>query len=482
MNKDNKIDDISDLLKQYDKNVNNIINNQEKKDNSDEEKNMINDNLKSNIKETNSSNFIKDDNLIFNEKANSQNEKVELNDSNDNNFTKDDNLIFNEEASSQKETIKLNDSNSSINNNVKTINYNSLNDNNLKTPSNNSSSSSSKNTSNNKIYIGYEIRIGIRLIASLIFIVLFIILMIKYKSYNQNTNEYYSENSQSSYSVCLNENEFYEESCLGENRQYLTKLVKNIPFIFSYNSLYSYQIEKIYEYSVTAHLKIFSQDNESSILYEKIFNLIDKTEFKDKSSVFTIANDVVVPFNEYQNLVTKYNNDYGVLSNSEVVIDFNVNDKSVSSITIPLGKQTFSITKHDTENTVLIDSDLKKTINKNSTLLLICMLISGIAAIISVILSLLYYFKYSNKKDEMTKFRNELKNILKNYDRIIVEVNDVSKLLENKVIIKVENFLELVDVRDTLDKPILHVKINSIKEGFYVEDNDKVYSFIMKAK
>ena len=54
--------------------------------------------------------------------------------------------------------------------------------------------------------------------------------------------------------------------------------------------------------------------------------------------------------------------------------------------------------------------------------------------------------------------------------------------MEGKTIIKVENFLELVDVRDTLDKPILHVKINSIKDGFYVDEGNKVYEFIMKCK
>ncbi len=447
MNKDNKLDDISDLLKQYDQNVNNIINNQDKNENVDNIGNHNNEIINDNIHETTNSSFIKNE-------YNSKNETKELY-----NFT--------------------NSINNNSNNNIST-------DNNLHAPSKNNNeikpTNNNKSTNNSKLYIGYEIRLGARILSTLIFLVLFVILLLKYTSYNKNTNEYYSENSQSGYSVCLNENEYYEESCLGENKQYLTKLVKNIPYIFSYNSLYSYNVEKIYNYYVTAHLKIFSQDNESSILYEKIFNLIDKTEYKDNNSVFTIANDVVIPFTDYQSLVTKYNNDYGVLSNSEVVIDFYVNNKSVSSITIPLGRQTFSITKRDTDNTVLVDNDLKKTIEKNSTLLLICMLLSGILAIASILILLKFVMKYSNRKDEIVKFRNEIKNILKNYDRIIVEVKDIDKLLENKVIIKVESFLELVDVRDTLDKPILHVKINSIKEGFYVEDNDKVYSFIMKAK
>ena len=59
---------------------------------------------------------------------------------------------------------------------------------------------------------------------------------------------------------------------------------------------------------------------------------------------------------------------------------------------------------------------------------------------------------------------------------------NIDNLLIGKNIIKVESFLELVDVRDTLDKPIMHVKINNIKDAFYVDDHDKVYSFVMKSK
>ena len=433
MNKENN--NLSDLLKKYDNEVDNIINkpserkNYSSHNNMDKEKNIIYEN-----------NFDNTDLSVPNKSC--------------------DSTDFSHIDNKDDKIDTYNYSNHNIDNN---------NDNNY-------------HKSNKKIYFSFEVRLGIRVVSIIIFLIIFITLMIKYLSYNKNTNEYYSENSQSSYSVCLEKNDFYEESCLGEDRQYLTKLVDYIPYIFSYNTVYGYEVEKTYNYNVTAHLKIFSQDSESQLLYDKKFDITEKKEINDKNNVFTIADNVNIPFKEYQNLVTKYNNDYGVLSTSEVVIDFNVNDKSVSSITIPLGKQTFNITKRDTSNNILVDEEVKNDIQKTNILLLISLILSGLASIIFIIILIKFYFKYSNKKDEMTKYRNELKNILKNYDRIIVEVNDVSKLLENKVIIKVENFLELVDVRDTLDKPILHVKINSIKEGFYVEDNDKVYSFIMKAK
>ena len=44
----------------------------------------------------------------------------------------------------------------------------------------------------------------------------------------------------------------------------------------------------------------------------------------------------------------------------------------------------------------------------------------------------------------------------------------------------VKTFLELIDARDTIEKPILFVRINNIKSIFYVIDNDIVYKYTMK--
>jgi len=38
----------------------------------------------------------------------------------------------------------------------------------------------------------------------------------------------------------------------------------------------------------------------------------------------------------------------------------------------------------------------------------------------------------------------------------------------------------LLDARDTLEKPIVYVRVNNVKSEFYVEDIDKVYKYTMK--
>ena len=107
----------------------------------------------------------------------------------------------------------------------------------------------------------------------------------------------------------------------------------------------------------------------------------------------------------------------------------------------------------------------------------VSLIISVLIFIICSIRLVLFLRKYSVKSNP---YRNVVDNILKNYDRIIVEVSDVSGILEGKKIITINDFIELVDLRDTLDKPILHLKVNEIKNAFYVEDVDKVYEYIIK--
>ena len=468
MNKNNDFDNISEKLKVLDENVNNskkLIYNKNKD-------NIINKSETEILNKEENLSFI-DPNILKNSSSSDVDKKI------------DSEVILNDKVDNIHTNINFNDSNldNIFNNNNNNNNNlgNSFNNNNNNISLNNSNLHRNKNVGTG-VYFSYEKRLILLIAACLLFIILFIVVFKSSISFKENNKAFFSENSNSSFSVCLNENDYYEEECLGENKQYVSRLVKEIPYVFTYNSLYEHKINKEYKYHVDAHLKIFSQDNETNVLYEKNYVLLDETIFNDNNSVFTISDSVNIPFMEYNDLVEKYSNDYGILSNSELTVEFFVNDKAVSTLNIPLNKQTMSISKKDTENSLSIDEMLQKAINKKSTLYNVFLLLIGICLVGSFALLFKFLLKYGKKNDDLTKYKNELNNKIKNYDRIIVEVKDISNLLEGKTIIKVENFLELVDVRDTLDKPILHVKINSIKDGFYVDEGNKVYEFIMKCK
>lgn len=459
MNKENDSDKLSIL----EDNINNILNNKKLNSYVNSSNNLTKDNSVNDVHLVKEESFQKEKN------------------------TKDDNLL----KSNFDNNIKDNSNLSNVDN-MKgdvvtpieaTPSNNKIEENRL-LPQKNDDDISSYNSSSggSRLYFGYGKRLTLIISIVALSLIIFLIFLIKTLRISSSKKEYFSENSSSSYSVCLMENNYYEEECLPQNRQYISSIVNNILYTFTYNSLYTSSVEKNYNYNIKSSLKIFSADNETNPLFEKEYFLLEDTSFSDKNSVFTISDSVLIPFKEYYDYVTEYSNTYGVSTNSEVSIDFNVNDKSVSSLTIPLGKQTFNISKRDTENTVSVDREIKARLNVLIVLYLTILIISGLVNIIFAFILFKFLYKTSNKKDELTKYKNELSDILKNYDRIIVEVKNIDLILENKPIVKVDNFLELVDVRDTLDKPIMHMKINDIKDGFYVDEGNKVYSFIMKSK
>ena len=80
-------------------------------------------------------------------------------------------------------------------------------------------------------------------------------------------------------------------------------------------------------------------------------------------------------------------------------------------------------------------------------------------------------------------YDKELSNILNTYDRVIININDSLKYessFQSKKVYKVTSFFELLDLRDTIDKPIIYQKINNIKSEFYVQDSDAIYKYTMK--
>ncbi len=79
-----------------------------------------------------------------------------------------------------------------------------------------------------------------------------------------------------------------------------------------------------------------------------------------------------------------------------------------------------------------------------------------------------------------TKYDKFVNNILKEYDRLIVETNtDID--LKKYNIIEIKKFTELLDVRDNLKCPILYYCITKHYKGmFYIKNNNDIYLLIVK--
>jgi len=142
-----------------------------------------------------------------------------------------------------------------------------------------------------------------------------------------------------------------------------------------------------------------------------------------------------------------------------------------------LGDKTFTIKKDNTTNIKKIVDLENNTWDEYNT---VCLVI-GVVLLLGCLLVIIKLASFVNRAiNTKSKYQRTLQTILREYDRIIVDVKDGYEMSKDKVVLELDSFTELVDARDTLGKPIVYEKINEVKSQFYVEDDNKIYKYTLK--
>lgn len=299
----------------------------------------------------------------------------------------------------------------------------------------------------------------------------FLILSVVYTNIQTYTS---NENSSAEYMVCLKKNNYYKDACLTEGMEYLSQLTDKIRLTLKYDNVYTKKIDSDFKYYIKANVNISNADT-GKTLY-KTEDIIKKSQkYKKSGEVVTLTEEVNVDYNKYNKLVNEYISKYGVTSNATLDVGLYIEEekvaKEVSSVQIGLAKQTYNITK-DTikDNRVDVKASSLNIFSIIGFVFMALALVVGLYAIIRLLVT---------KDADLTEYEKELRRILTEYDRVIVEANSKKISLINKELVEVKSFLELVDVRDTIEKPIVHLVINEDKSEFYVQDEKVVYKFTM---
>ena len=235
-------------------------------------------------------------------------------------------------------------------------------------------------------------------------------------------------------------------------------------------------------YHVAAVTKIYDINDPNKILYQNNETIIDKTSIKNNQREIKFNDTLSINYDKYNTFVYNYLTQYGLSSSAADVslvlyLDEPTESRQIASIAIPLGKQTFGITKSATSNTnktVEIVNDVWNEYNS------ICAFLATVLVIISLVIlfkTTRLVLKVTNNKN---KYQARLHEILRVYDRIIVIARDGYESNKKREVIKVASFEELLAAHETLNKPIIFSKVNDIKCEFIVEDNKTLYKYVLK--
>ena len=314
-------------------------------------------------------------------------------------------------------------------------------------------------------------------------------------SLSVNTNEklHFQEKGNVKYSVCLKDNNFFEDECLNSNMSYVASLIKNIPLDFNYqfNGNFDNIVNSV-DYEIIAKLIIENNDTKTKY-YEKEYILTPKTTdyVKNNKTLYNLNKKVNIDYEYYNSIANNFKSQYGIDSQSYLEVYLNAYNNVDSeykdiptsahiSVQIPLSQKAIEI-KFNTQE---INKSIDKFITSKSVV--INSYLKFIVGIISLFLSIIFlYFtfgiikKYTKTISKYDKFINK---ILKEYDRLIVETSTFPNEKDYTVLL-INNFNELVDVRDNLHSPIMFYNIKEHKMSkFYILNDNNLYLYIVDSR
>ena len=302
----------------------------------------------------------------------------------------------------------------------------------------------------------------------------------------------YDETSDIDYKVYLKNNEFFSEKFLGPNRSYIASLIDYIDTGFNYKiTLQDDNADFKYSYYIESEVNVKEKNGTNSLYNYKETILNEIVKYSEKRSTAYINEKVRINYNKYNDLIKSFIKTYNLDDTaSTLTVRMYVNilgscedldnksNESVMSIEIPLTTKTMNI---EMSNDLIETEDNIMACSSNNIKTIVFLILGILMSICTVIISLLLvrYVVVTRTAEDI--YQKELKKILNNYHSYIQKINNQFNLSMYEKL-KVDTFTDMLEIRDTLQQPILMVE-NSSKDGVYfiIPSNTKIlYTYCLK--
>lgn len=329
-------------------------------------------------------------------------------------------------------------------------------------------------------------------IALIILIVVLMIttvdLLIKALEQNQDKVEtiIYTENSKVGYNVFLNENDFFEGESLGEGKQYIATLIKDVKANLKYELKSSEpNIKHDYKYKIVADINVKNDKNQNSIYKFSEELVTEKSSQFNTNKKLSISENITVDYNRYNNIIKKFIEVYNLDSiTSTVTVNMYVYvdgvtksaNTPVASLVVPLTTKTVAIDigKNNVNATEI--SVYKEIANRNY------LYISILTFILTIMIIIELYIFTKDTKDEVSMYKSKIKKIMLNYGSYLQKINSDFDA-DGYQKIEMATFEDLLQVRDTISQPIL-MKENEKKNetDIFITSGNVMYTYKIKVE
>lgn len=311
----------------------------------------------------------------------------------------------------------------------------------------------------------------------------------------------YAEKSQVEYGVTLKDNEFFEGDYLGDDYTYVASLIDEIHTDFKYQiqTDAAEDIEFKYTYRVDAVIEV--RDSRSDkVLFAPVYEVVSEHVAYRKCASLTVLESVDIDYDYYNKIAEDFIATYELEGAEAALVlkmpitmtgeskAFAEGKQSFSdepSLKIPLTKKTVSVQPVVTEDDE-IQQILSHSTQKAAKVFMILAIVFGVIDLALVVL-LICFVQLSKNFD--TTYAARLARLLRNYKSFIQKINNAFEL-EGYRVLYVDTFEEMLEIRDTINSPILMNENDDktcttfvIAEGqvayvyeLKVEDYDEIYN------
>lgn len=339
-------------------------------------------------------------------------------------------------------------------------------------------------------YFGAKQRIVVYVILIIMFIVSSLAFLRKAYQFSDGESVNYRENYNLNYRVNLKPNDFFPSSSLGMNMTYVANLIDSIDINYDYKFDIDKDSDIKFTYYTYAILDI--TDSNGNSFFTKNYQLSEPEEvILNKASKTDITKKVNIDYDYYNSLANHFRSTYGVSTESKLKVYLKImktnQDNSITlnfvesepfALEIPLSEKNVNINmnyKAVNENNEVLSRPAYSMIDKESLIISVCFLVLTFCTIVYMVR---FIIKIQVKKTEYDKV---IAKILREYDRLIVTTSSKPDLHSERLV-KVKEFNELLDVRDTVQLPIMYYEVTKHQKCyFYINQNNILYLLTIKA-
>ena len=276
----------------------------------------------------------------------------------------------------------------------------------------------------------------------------------------------YTEGGSIDYDVYLKDNEFYDTDYLEKNQSYVATLIDKIIANFNYEiEMDADDINYRYSYSIKSRLEIVDDKSGNKIFNPQKELVSVQNQSQNTSNRLTINEIVVLNYDEYNDVANRFLETYDLASDTTntLVVTLNVDVLSDCNAFSGSSVDTYSSELRIPLTTKTVNIKMTSTVSDADSKMLACARGAGsevfkttaivLCVVDALLIILLIAFIYLTRTPDIT-YTARVKKIVSQYKSYIQKIKNLFETHGYQIIL-VESFDEMLEIRDTIQAPIL---------------------------